>query len=978
MTSLTAPKSVKAAEVTVSNLALATGSADAGNKATLNLTGTDASTETITPANLTVKVFSGASDVTSKFKVTYGTFVPGDGSSTKATLPINITLPRTAKTTDSYTVSVTHNNGTPDNKADDKTVTNSLTVSADYATPNVTAPDDASGIVHTAISIADGKSYKLVDDTAKFTVAWEDGNRTYRADELSWVFVGSDVKSANSTGETPSDTSQPQLDGGSFSGRTLTVTNATKLATLTSPTLIGYTHVGSTNKVVYANNITLTAAIQTYTDAVSASTSVKTFKAAGSESKNVISSTLFDGIRFQKNANNEYVAGSDFNANAVTATVSGDTTYFEVAKDGVDSTTKVTGDIKSDIKTGDYPLQGFVLRGVAGQTVIRGTYHLALSLKYSVVTGQTLEKVINITITVGTGPTVTCKDGNVIYATNGTGITLADDPTIYLDLKTNKTYDLASKLVSDTPNTTYSYKLSSSNVSVSAAGVVTANTVGTAIVTVTPKADGVEGGELKVNFRVNSTSFDSLTVKGNDNDTADVLDYKTYTNNTVDKERNLAVRQIKYVQIEVTGNETSNITETPVVTSANKANLTYSLAAKPDGSNADIDANTGKITIPYTQVKKAPNNKAFGVYAVKVISAATATSEQTTSYYYVVVDYPDKAITGVQDQYTVGVCTDPTHSAKEATPAIEFGPESGYTVTKMDVIDKDTDSFVGKDTYANDDVNKFLNRKDNLSIDRATADGQTEHVLVYNEADGNHGNTYKVVTIKSAPANDNYVTKIVNKDTGDVIFDAEKDSKETAKKITISDTTNISVTLHTPVANTGSAVTLSISDVNSKSGSVINQNIYVTAVKSTNNIDVVLYPNSVGTQVISIAPAGHNTLTDRTDIHHNPTLLAVDYRGASAKKPVKVTGLKVKNKKGAKVSVTWDAQDSTILYRVYKKVGNGSWKAKNVTDPKATLQVKKGAKVTVKVKAFRRDENGKAVWQSGKATKAKTFKTDKK
>ena len=52
--------------------------------------------------------------------------------------------------------------------------------------------------------------------------------------------------------------------------------------------------------------------------------------------------------------------------------------------------------------------------------------------------------------------------------------------------------------------------------------------------------------------------------------------------------------------------------------------------------------------------------------------------------------------------------------------------------------------------------------------------------------------------------------------------------------------------------------------------------------------------------------------------------------------------------------------------------------AKNVTDPKATLQVKKGAKVTVKVKAFRRDENGKAVWQSGKATKAKTFKTDKK
>ncbi len=94
--------------------------------------------------------------------------------------------------------------------------------------------------------------------------------------------------------------------------------------------------------------------------------------------------------------------------------------------------------------------------------------------------------------------------------------------------------------------------------------------------------------------------------------------------------------------------------------------------------------------------------------------------------------------------------------------------------------------------------------------------------------------------------------------------------------------------------------------------------------------------------------------------------------------PSKVTGLKVKNKKGAKVSVTWTAQDKTVLYRVYKKVGSGKWKAKNVTGAKATLDVKKGAKVQVKVKAFRRDENGKAVWQAGNATKAKTFKTDKK
>lgn len=107
-------------------------------------------------------------------------------------------------------------------------------------------------------------------------------------------------------------------------------------------------------------------------------------------------------------------------------------------------------------------------------------------------------------------------------------------------------------------------------------------------------------------------------------------------------------------------------------------------------------------------------------------------------------------------------------------------------------------------------------------------------------------------------------------------------------------------------------------------------------------------------------------------------VVVTDADNAVVTAPAKVTGLKVKNKKGAKVSVTWTAQDKTVLYRVYKKVGSGKWKAKNVTGAKATLEVKKGAKVQVKVKAFRRDENGKAVWQSGKATKAKAFKTDKK
>ena len=92
--------------------------------------------------------------------------------------------------------------------------------------------------------------------------------------------------------------------------------------------------------------------------------------------------------------------------------------------------------------------------------------------------------------------------------------------------------------------------------------------------------------------------------------------------------------------------------------------------------------------------------------------------------------------------------------------------------------------------------------------------------------------------------------------------------------------------------------------------------------------------------------------------------------------PVAVTGLKVANKKGAKVSVKWDSQDKNICYRVYKKVGSGKWVAKNVTSNKATLSVKKGAKVTVKVKAFVKGTDGKTVW--GPKATSKSFKTDKK
>lgn len=250
------------------------------------------------------------------------------------------------------------------------------------------------------------------------------------------------------------------------------------------------------------------------------------------------------------------------------------------------------------------------------------------------------------------------------------------------------------------------------------------------------------------------------------------------------------------------------------------------------------------------------------------------------------------------------------------------------------------------------------------------------HFLVSNTENGVHGNTYKVVTVTSAAANNNYVEKIVNKDTGATIYDHSVDAAETAKKLDITGITNIQVTLHTPVAVSGSATSVAISKV-TDDGTVIDQNRYITAVKNTNNIDVVLYPNSEGTEVIFITSAGHNSKTDRTDVHSDGIKLAVQYTGSANVTPAKVSGLKLKNKKGAKVTVTFSKDNTapTMKYYVQKKV-SGKTSGKSIGSNKTTLSVKKGATVKVRVKAYYYDANG--VKHVGKYSSWKTLKTDKK
>ena len=184
-------------------------------------------------------------------------------------------------------------------------------------------------------------------------------------------------------------------------------------------------------------------------------------------------------------------------------------------------------------------------------------------------------------------------------------------------------------------------------------------------------------------------------------------------------------------------------------------------------------------------------------------------------------------------------------------------------------------------------------------------------------------------------------------------------------------------------SNAKAASTLSVSDkeINLKPGD--SQKIVASgsalAYKSSNE-DVATVAQD-GTVTAIKDGAAVITVTSPEDAEHMEgkafVTVLVSQTGDITATPEKVSGLKVSNKKGAYVSVKWASQGKNINYRVWKKVGNGKWVGKNVAGNKTTLSVKKGAKVQVKVKAYVKDSTGKTTW-GPTATKAKTFKTDKK
>ncbi|SDX02799.1 Ig-like domain (group 2) [Lachnospiraceae bacterium KHCPX20] len=105
------------------------------------------------------------------------------------------------------------------------------------------------------------------------------------------------------------------------------------------------------------------------------------------------------------------------------------------------------------------------------------------------------------------------------------------------------------------------------------------------------------------------------------------------------------------------------------------------------------------------------------------------------------------------------------------------------------------------------------------------------------------------------------------------------------------------------------------------------------------------------------------------------TVAAADPTPVVVQKPAKVTGVKIVNVKGAKVKVSFKKAARAKGYKVVYTVGKKTV-TKTTTKTSITLKVKKGAKVTVKVRAYNHKAD-KSV-QYGTYSAKKSLKTDKK
>ncbi|MBQ1916104.1 MAG: hypothetical protein II177_01320 [Lachnospiraceae bacterium] len=910
---------------------------------TLNITTAGASD------NVTLKFFKGYTDVTDQFKLykdKNGLAESNPVTAASNTATVYVKAPEAG----TYTVEAAV--GT-------KTVKTTFTVASTTASADAdnsdTAKSDVYGGVTTSLKATDNTSYSLVNSDAQFKL----NGTWYTANQLKWYLTQAPSTTPSNMSFTAGAGSITESGTGKLDVKVVNATTFANEIGNNKTHIVGIYAAGAKNTVVYDDIISVTAeGSGVVTKQYNAGTITKTL---ADVNKNPVSKDLLDGITFI-GTNNKFLHGNDSTLSA--GTVNG--ANFDLSV--VDATDAGVNAAKGSSLTS----QGKVTRN--------GVYYEKYYVDYTDTTegsGVKFVAEITVNVSVNAGPKVEVKEGNFVYS-NTTGAK-DDTKVIDLDLAANKTFDLAKRIYSDKDNTTYAYNVDTQNVTVDAKGIVTAAKVGTATVKITPTANGVSGDPVYVFFRVNQNANDQISVVGKDGDKATVLTTRQFAGNNMhltSSERNLAAAQVGYVQVEVTGNETADVKEALTVKGA--GTLTYALAGEAKHGES-VDAKTGQITIPHSYLNST-SFKSY-VFPVKVTSSETQTSALTTGYFYVVVDYPDAQITGLESSYEVGTSLTATLAPSWLNLGLDenYGPKhvSSNAVITPDVLDKNDDLDDSK-LYTDDDQNAF--DWYGLAVTRATKADKTEHVLLSASDSANKvGNTYKVVTLKSVAGKNNYVTKIENVATGKTLY--ESSSAVSGASITIDRTTKVKVTVAYAPDNSlnpkdDPAFTIWAGEKGFNYNTV---NVFVAATENPKTYEITLIPSQEGTQIISISPTeGRLSKTDYSLVGEENFNLAVKYDATAATtKPAKVTGVKVSNKKGSKVTVSFKKVTTvpTIKYYVQKKIGKKT-SGKSIGSTKTTLSVKKGATVKVRVKAYYYDENGSK--HVGAYSAWKTLKTDKK
>ena len=555
-----------------------------------------------------------------------------------------------------------------------------------------------------------------------------------------------------------------------------------------------------------------------------------------------------------------------------------------------------------------------------------------------------------------------------------TGTAVTDVEKAGISLAKGQTFDLGALTAAyngdvKVNDATFTYESNSAAVTVDkdGKGILTGvEKASGAIVTIKGKVGSRSLGSVKVNVTVNALAADEITVKDDAGITySNVPQYVTLDNTPYDITKGSYTNLDTYFEKVVRGKD-SKIVYVTLDKDNNKSITLSATSANSNSMPAPVIANTkiasgsGSTVVPSGLAggKITLTAKNAGYAVIKFTSQDSAKALGGTTYVFVrVLAHPEAALYGLQDSYELayGKYVDYTSGERK---------ENSYRLNLAEKLDTNGDGYsytiLPKSEYPNDDpsaiklgsssvYNPTLGRYETYptGVVYAYKPGITAHIKVTAVGDGTHTSNgeSKIIEIKTVePKKNNLTVSVVS---GSAI----------GATLTISSVTNLTVS----------------ADYLDKGISVgtDNANIDGAVLATTDYINTVtLYPNKKGNAKITVYAAG-----DGETIAPAQKQIIVTY-GTTAK-PSKVTGVKVTNKKGAKVTVKFNKVTtySTMKYYVQKKIGS-KVSGKSVGSTKTTLSVKKGATVKVRVKAYYYDENGNK--HVGAYSAWKTLKTDKK